>query len=144
MSSTTLIPSIQVLFAQASILTGTEFLGKLNYYASAWLPARDLLISSVAASKASVDSTGQIILFEQFLPWKVISFLNLFLHLSDIYLRSICLNWKRTTVTQSSRLTKPYILFTQMKRRRIGAFRLFLYLRKALKAGKHYLKLGGA
>lgn len=53
-------------------MTGEEFLGRLRYYANAWLPARDLLIESVAASKAEVDSTGQVILFSQFLPWKVV------------------------------------------------------------------------
>ncbi|KAF8807432.1 metal-dependent protein hydrolase [Phlegmacium glaucopus] len=61
---------VDALFAQASLLTGSEFLGKLNFYANAWLPARDILISSIATSKASVDPTGQIILLEQFLPWK--------------------------------------------------------------------------
>jgi len=58
-------------FEQASKLTGTEFFGKLDYYANAWLPARDLLITSIQASKASLDPTGQIILFNTFLPWKV-------------------------------------------------------------------------
>jgi len=62
--------TIDTLFAQASLLTGSEFLAKLKYYANAWFPARDLLISSVMSSKASVDPTGQIILLEQFLPWK--------------------------------------------------------------------------
>jgi len=62
--------TVDALFVQASLLAGSEFLGRLDYYVNAWLPARDLLISSVAASKASVDPTGQIILFEQFLPWK--------------------------------------------------------------------------
>ncbi|KAG6813269.1 hypothetical protein H0H92_012683 [Tricholoma furcatifolium] len=57
-------------FAKASQLTGEEFLGKLNYYANAWLPARDILISSVAQSKQNLDPSGKIILFEQFLPWK--------------------------------------------------------------------------
>ena len=45
-------------------------MGKLNYYANAWLPARDILISSVAAG-TNVDPSGKILLFEQFLPWKV-------------------------------------------------------------------------
>lgn len=62
--------TVDALFAQASLLTGSEFLGKLNYYANAWLPARDLLLSLVTTSKASVDRTGQILLFQQFLPWK--------------------------------------------------------------------------
>lgn len=59
------------MFEKASLLTGTDFIGKLDYYANAWLPARDLLIDSVANSKANVDASGKIIFFEQFLPWKV-------------------------------------------------------------------------
>jgi len=62
--------TVDGLFEKASLLTGQEFLGKLDYYANAWLPARDLLISSVATSKAVHDPTGKIIVFEQFLPWK--------------------------------------------------------------------------
>ncbi|KAJ7615280.1 metal-dependent protein hydrolase [Mycena polygramma] len=54
-------------FAKASQLTGDEFLGKLNYYANAWLPARDLLNASIESSK-QVDPTGKILVFEQFLP----------------------------------------------------------------------------
>ena len=61
-------------------------MGRLKYYANAWLPARDLLVSSVMTSKASVDPTGQILLFEQFLPWKVFfcSSLDSDLHLAVI------------------------------------------------------------
>jgi uncharacterized UPF0160 family protein len=62
--------TVDVLFEKASLLTGTEFVEKLDYYANAWLPARDLLIDSVANSKSNVDESGKIILFEQFLPWK--------------------------------------------------------------------------
>lgn len=62
---------LQAQFVKASQLTGEEFMGKLNYYADAWLPARDLLIASINASKQQLDASGKIILFEQFLPWKV-------------------------------------------------------------------------
>ncbi|KAJ7597063.1 metal-dependent protein hydrolase [Mycena floridula] len=57
-------------FAKASTLTGQEFLGRLDYYANAWLPARDLLLDSLAKSKQDVDPSGKIVLLEQFLPWK--------------------------------------------------------------------------
>ncbi|KAJ7071002.1 GAMM1 protein [Mycena amicta] len=60
---------LDVQFEKASVLTGGEFLGKLDYYANAWLPARDLLNSAIQASK-STDPSGKIIVFEQFLPWK--------------------------------------------------------------------------
>lgn len=57
-------------FEEASLLTGTEFYGKLDYYSEAWLPARDILISAVSGSKDQVDPSGKIILLESFLPWK--------------------------------------------------------------------------
>ncbi|KAF9076337.1 metal-dependent protein hydrolase [Rhodocollybia butyracea] len=47
-----------------------SFFERLDYYANAWLPARDLLISAIQSSKAKVDPSGKIILFEGFLPWK--------------------------------------------------------------------------
>ncbi|KIM48177.1 hypothetical protein M413DRAFT_22713 [Hebeloma cylindrosporum] len=62
--------TVDAQFEKASLLTGQEFVRKLEYYANAWLPARDLLIDSVAASKAIADPTGKIIVFKQFLPWK--------------------------------------------------------------------------
>ncbi|KAJ3837435.1 GAMM1 protein [Lentinula raphanica] len=57
-------------FEKASSLTGSEFLERLDYYANAWLPARDLLVSAIQSSKEKVDSSGKIILLESFLPWK--------------------------------------------------------------------------
>ncbi|OAX42348.1 metal-dependent protein hydrolase [Rhizopogon vinicolor AM-OR11-026] len=57
------------LFAKASQLTGEEFLGRLGYYADAWLPARDLVLDGLS-SRQNVDASGKIILFEQFAPWK--------------------------------------------------------------------------
>jgi len=61
---------VDAQFEKASLLTGQEFVGKLEYYANAWLPARDLLVDSVAASKVDTDPTGKIIVFKRFLPWK--------------------------------------------------------------------------
>ncbi|CAE6421621.1 unnamed protein product [Rhizoctonia solani] len=60
---------VNARFQKASELTGTEFLGRLDYLANAWLPARDL-VSSALAARTQVDPTGHIILFEQFAPWK--------------------------------------------------------------------------
>lgn len=62
--------TIDTQFAKASTLTGEEFLGRLKYYADAWLPARDLLIQSIANSKQKVDPSGKLVLLEKFLPWK--------------------------------------------------------------------------
>jgi uncharacterized UPF0160 family protein len=47
----------------------------LDYYANAWLPARDLVVSALA-HRANVDPSGKILLFEQFAPWKVPSLLQ--------------------------------------------------------------------
>ena len=51
-------------------MVGGEFLQRLDYYANAWLPARDLVVGGLSKRK-DVDPTGRIILFEQFAPWKV-------------------------------------------------------------------------
>ncbi|KAK0198434.1 GAMM1 protein [Armillaria mellea] len=61
-------------FLTASSLTGQEFFAKLDFYANAWLPARDILVDALANSKKDADPTGKIILFEQFLPWKASPF----------------------------------------------------------------------
>ena len=61
---------------KASALVGGEFLNRLNYYANAWLPARDL-VAAALNKRTEVESNGKIILFEQFAPWKVcLSFLS--------------------------------------------------------------------
>jgi len=51
-------------------LAGEEFLGRLDYYGKAWLPARTLVADGLA-QRTQVDPSGRIILFEQFAPWKV-------------------------------------------------------------------------
>jgi uncharacterized UPF0160 family protein len=56
-------------FANASRLTGEEFLGRLRYYADAWLPARDLVLSALSA-RYNEDPNGRILLFQRFVPWK--------------------------------------------------------------------------
>ncbi|KAI0932232.1 hypothetical protein AcV5_004489 [Taiwanofungus camphoratus] len=56
-------------FLQASSLVGEEFMARLDYYANAWLPARDLVAADLI-NRTQIDPSGNIILFEQFLPWK--------------------------------------------------------------------------
>ncbi|KAH7915784.1 GAMM1 protein [Hygrophoropsis aurantiaca] len=60
---------IDALFLKASKLTGEEFMGRLDYYANAWLPARDLVLSGLS-TRQNVDPSSQLILFDQFAPWK--------------------------------------------------------------------------
>ncbi|OCH96187.1 GAMM1 protein [Obba rivulosa] len=56
-------------FLQASSLVGEEFFGRLDYYANAWLPARDLVAEGLK-KRTEVDSSGKIVIFEKFVPWK--------------------------------------------------------------------------
>jgi uncharacterized UPF0160 family protein len=60
---------VDAQFAKASQMAGEEFLGRLDYYADAWLPARDLVVSALN-HRNNVDPSGKILLFEQFAPWK--------------------------------------------------------------------------
>jgi len=61
--------TLDAQFVKASTLTGEEFLGRLDYYTKAWLPARTLVADGLA-QRGQVDPSGRIILFEQFAPWK--------------------------------------------------------------------------
>ncbi|KAJ3485568.1 hypothetical protein NLI96_g4883 [Meripilus lineatus] len=61
--------TVDAQFLKGSALVGEEFLGRLDYYANAWLPARDL-VSAALLKRTEVDASGKIILFEQFAPWK--------------------------------------------------------------------------
>lgn len=60
---------VDSLFSKASQLAGEEFLGRLRYYANAWLPARGFVGAGLTA-RHGIDPSGRIILFEQFIPWK--------------------------------------------------------------------------
>ncbi|KAH8835819.1 GAMM1 protein [Flagelloscypha sp. PMI_526] len=63
------LQGVDNLFAKASILTGTEFLGKLDGILFSWLPARDIVLSAFHSSK-SIDPSGKILVFQDFAPWK--------------------------------------------------------------------------
>ncbi|KAA8498627.1 UPF0160 protein C27H6.8 [Porphyridium purpureum] len=56
-------------FKQASELAGTEFVACVKYYANVWLPARDIVVL-VLNSRFLEDSSGNILVLEQFCPWK--------------------------------------------------------------------------
>ena len=60
---------VDALFEKASTLTGEEFLGRLSYYANAWMPGRDV-VQAALSTRLNVDSSGKILLFETFAPWK--------------------------------------------------------------------------
>ncbi|KAI9801317.1 MAG: hypothetical protein M1833_002887 [Piccolia ochrophora] len=56
-------------FLQASELMGSVFLRKLSYYASAWLPARELVHRAYAARKTH-DPSGRLLVLDTPMPWK--------------------------------------------------------------------------
>jgi uncharacterized UPF0160 family protein len=60
---------VDAQFAKASQLTGDEFMGRLDYYAKSWLPARDLVASAITY-RVHVDPSGKILLLDQYAPWK--------------------------------------------------------------------------
>ncbi|KAF6765936.1 GAMM1 protein [Ephemerocybe angulata] len=57
-------------FQIASALAGGEFAEQLDFYATSWLPARDLTASLIAQSKEAFDKEGRVLVFEKFVPWK--------------------------------------------------------------------------
>ncbi|THH15966.1 hypothetical protein EW146_g4590 [Bondarzewia mesenterica] len=61
--------AVDAQFAKASKLTGEEFLGRLDYYGKAWLPARDLVAAGLN-NRTNIDANGRIIVFDTFVPWK--------------------------------------------------------------------------
>lgn len=56
-------------FQKAIELTGHEFLDVVNGYMNEWLPARELVLAALNA-RLSVDSSGEIVVLDQFCPWK--------------------------------------------------------------------------
>lgn len=66
---------VDALFEQASSLTGTEFLNRLDHFWNSWFPAREIVSKAYHQAKAEHPS-GRIIVFQQFAPWKA--------HLFDI------------------------------------------------------------
>jgi uncharacterized UPF0160 family protein len=64
-------------------MAGGEFLSRLDYYGKAWLPARSL-VAEALVKRFAADPSGQIILFDTYLPWKVhILFLHVFSFSAD-------------------------------------------------------------
>nr|ODN99810.1 hypothetical protein L204_02250 [Cryptococcus depauperatus CBS 7855] len=56
-------------FEMASAITGEEFLSQLDYFALAWLPARDI-VKAALEKRTEVHSSGAIAVFEKASPWK--------------------------------------------------------------------------
>jgi len=60
-------------FEKASILMGEAFLSKLDYYANAWLPARDIVVKALE-ERHQYDPKGRILHLQQSCPWRVCLF----------------------------------------------------------------------
>ncbi|KZV92579.1 metal-dependent protein hydrolase [Exidia glandulosa HHB12029] len=60
---------VDARFEQASSLTGSEFTARLQHYASAWLPARDI-VRTAFDKRQSAHASGRIVLFESYAPWR--------------------------------------------------------------------------
>ncbi|KAL1413062.1 hypothetical protein Q8F55_000811 [Vanrija albida] len=56
-------------FEAASKITGEEFASQLDYFANAWLPARDIVVAALE-DRFNVDKSGQVVVFKQSAPWK--------------------------------------------------------------------------
>ncbi|KAI8325406.1 metal-dependent protein hydrolase [Martensiomyces pterosporus] len=56
-------------FAKAVAMAGEEFHDRVLYYGLAWLPGRKIVEQGVA-NRFDIDRSGQIVLFDQFCPWK--------------------------------------------------------------------------
>ncbi|KAJ1719588.1 hypothetical protein LPJ61_006281, partial [Coemansia biformis] len=56
-------------FAGAMALTESEFRERVRYYTLAWLPGRKI-VEDAYVDRFGADSSGQIVLFEQYCPWK--------------------------------------------------------------------------
>ncbi|KMZ73569.1 hypothetical protein ZOSMA_146G00450 [Zostera marina] len=57
-------------FQKAMELTGREFLESLRFYVRSWLPARTIVMESLK-SRYDDDTSGEIMVFKKFCPWKL-------------------------------------------------------------------------
>jgi len=113
---------VDAQFAKASQLTGDEFMGRLDYYAKSWLPARDLVASAITY-RVHVDPSGKILLLDQYAPWKE--------HLFELE-AELSLDDEKNQSTSSTR--------TRLAER--GASKPFPSPPRASRAAKRFLKHG--
>lgn len=57
-------------FALAMALALSEFIDKVTYYGGSWMAGRVILEGSMNHSEESSDPSGQIIVLDQYCPWK--------------------------------------------------------------------------
>ncbi|XP_058729212.1 MYG1 protein C694.04c [Vicia villosa] len=57
-------------FHRAMALAGSEFLDSVRFHVNSWLPARSIVMETVAA-RQTVDPSGEILVLKNFCPWKL-------------------------------------------------------------------------
>ncbi|KAK2379140.1 MYG1 exonuclease [Trifolium repens] len=57
-------------FHRAMALAGSEFLDSVRFHVNSWLPARSIVMETVAA-RQTVDPSGEILVLKKFCPWKL-------------------------------------------------------------------------
>ncbi|KAI4357620.1 hypothetical protein L6164_001557 [Bauhinia variegata] len=57
-------------FQHAMALAGSEFLNSVRFHAKSWLPARSIVMESLAA-RQTTDPSGEIMVLTKFCPWKL-------------------------------------------------------------------------
>ncbi|KAJ7954259.1 UPF0160 protein MYG1, mitochondrial [Quillaja saponaria] len=57
-------------FQRAMTLAGSEFLDRVQYHAKSWLPARSIVMETIAA-RHNIDPSGEITVLTRFCPWKL-------------------------------------------------------------------------
>ncbi|KAI9206710.1 metal-dependent protein hydrolase [Polychytrium aggregatum] len=60
---------IQERFLKAVELCGTEFVDRVSYIGLSWLPAREI-VEKALQERTHFHSSGKILVFDQFCPWK--------------------------------------------------------------------------
>ncbi|KAK2981912.1 hypothetical protein RJ640_019132 [Escallonia rubra] len=57
-------------FQRAMALAGSEFLDNVQFHAKSWLPARSIVMESLAGTR-HIDPSGEIMVLTTFCPWKL-------------------------------------------------------------------------
>src|SRR5262245_42412599 len=80
-------------FERASTLIGEACLGKLDFYAQSWLPARDI-VEAARKARDTLNLDGRVLHLPQFCPWQVCL---ICIWESLIFFRSTSSSWNWTT-----------------------------------------------
>jgi uncharacterized UPF0160 family protein len=62
--------TLQAQFGKAMAIAGEEFMERVRYLTTSWLPARDIVVRGMA-SRQDTHPSGRIVEFATGCPWKV-------------------------------------------------------------------------